>query len=50
MEIVVAVDDRRSNIPHAELLACKMQGVNVIDITDYLERQLGKIFCIIKYL
>jgi sugar transferase (PEP-CTERM system associated) len=42
-EIVVAVDDRRSNIPHDELLACKMTGVNVIDITNYLERQLGKI-------
>lgn len=42
-EIVIAVDDRRSNIPHDELLACKMQGVNVIDVTNYLERQLGKI-------
>ena len=42
-EIVVAVDDRRSNIPHDELLNCKMLGVNVIDITSYLERQLGKI-------
>ena len=42
-EIVVAVDDRRSNIPHDELLECKMLGVNVIDITSYLERQLGKI-------
>ena len=42
-EIVIAVDDRRSNIPHDELLACKMMGVNMIDITSYLERQLGKI-------
>ncbi|MFT7461605.1 MAG: sugar transferase (PEP-CTERM system associated) [Planctomycetota bacterium] len=42
-EIVIAVDDRRSNILHDELLACKMLGVNVIDINSYLERQLGKI-------
>ncbi len=42
-EIVVAVDDRRSNIPHDELLACKMMGINIIDINNYLERQLGKI-------
>ena len=42
-EVVIAVDDRRSNIPHDELLSCKMLGVNVIDITSYLERQLGKI-------
>ncbi len=42
-EIVIAVDDRRSNIPHDDLLECKMLGINVIDITSYLERQLGKI-------
>ncbi len=42
-EIVIAVDDRRSHVPHDELLACKMLGVNIIDITNYLERQLGKI-------
>lgn len=42
-EIVIAMDDRRKNIPINELLDCKMLGVNVIDITAYLERQLGKI-------
>ncbi len=42
-EIVVAVDDRRSTITHDELLACKMMGVNIIDVNSYLERQLGKI-------
>jgi len=42
-EIVVAIDDRRRQIPIDELLDCKMLGVNIIDITAYLERQLGKI-------
>lgn len=42
-EIVIALDDRRNQIPIDELLDCKMLGVNVIDITAYLERQLGKI-------
>ncbi|NKB37590.1 MAG: TIGR03013 family PEP-CTERM/XrtA system glycosyltransferase [Gammaproteobacteria bacterium] len=42
-EIVVAVDDRRSTITHDELLECKMMGVNIIDVNNYLERQLGKI-------
>lgn len=42
-EIVVAVDDRRKFVPIDDLLVCKMKGVNVIDITSYLERQLGKI-------
>jgi sugar transferase (PEP-CTERM system associated) len=42
-EIVVAVDDRRKSIPIDELLNCKLLGVNIIDITEYLERQSGQI-------
>lgn len=42
-EIVVAFDDRRNNIPSDEILKCKMQGVQVIDVSTFYERQLGKI-------
>ncbi len=42
-EIVVAVDDRRKTFPTDELLHCKMNGVEVIDLVTFLERQTGKI-------
>ena len=42
-EIVVAFDDRRNNIPVDDILACKMQGIQVIDVSTFYERQLGKI-------
>jgi len=42
-EIIIALDDRRNSAPIEELLECKMAGINIIDITSYLERQLGKI-------
>ncbi|MGH8579700.1 MAG: TIGR03013 family XrtA/PEP-CTERM system glycosyltransferase, partial [Gammaproteobacteria bacterium] len=42
-EIVVAVDDRRNKLPVDELLNCKMSGVGVIELNEFLERQLGKL-------
>ncbi len=42
-EIVVAVDDRRSKLPLDDLLDCKMSGVKVIELSEFLERQLGKL-------
>ncbi|MGH8658595.1 MAG: TIGR03013 family XrtA/PEP-CTERM system glycosyltransferase [Gammaproteobacteria bacterium] len=42
-EIVVAVDDRRNKLPLDELLNCKMSGVRVIELGEFLERQLGKL-------
>lgn len=42
-ELVVAPDDRRAGLPDAEMLDCKLQGVRIISIEDFLERQLGKI-------
>ena len=41
-EIVVAFDDRRNNIPIDDILKCKMHGVQVIDVSTFYERQLGK--------
>jgi sugar transferase (PEP-CTERM system associated) len=42
-EIVLAVDDRRKGMPVTELLDCKMEGVDVIDLLTFLERETGKI-------
>lgn len=42
-EIVVAVDNRRGNLPVRELLDCKLRGIDVIDIVEFLERESGKI-------
>lgn len=43
-EIVIAVDDRRSNgFPTKELIDCKMSGVNVLDLVTFFERRAGKI-------
>jgi sugar transferase (PEP-CTERM system associated) len=43
-EIVVAMDDRRGNLPVRELLDCRLQGIEVIDLLQFLERETGKIW------
>jgi sugar transferase (PEP-CTERM system associated) len=42
-EIVVALDDRRRNLPVDDILLCKMNGISIIEDTTFYERQLGKI-------
>ena len=42
-EIVVAVDDRRSNLPMQELLECRMRGFRVVDVAAFMERETGKV-------
>ena len=42
-EIVVAVDDRRSNLPMHELLECRMHGFPVVDLVSFVERETGKV-------
>lgn len=42
-EIVIAMDDRRGNLPIRELLDCRLQGIEVIDLIEFLERETGKI-------
>ncbi len=42
-EIVIAMDDRRGNLPVADLLKSKLRGVAVIDLMEFLERETGKI-------
>ncbi len=42
-ELVVAVDDRRRSFPVDEILECKMEGILVTEVSDFIERQLKKI-------
>lgn len=42
-EIIIALDERRQNIPVDDILDCKMHGIHVVDVNTFLERQLGKI-------
>jgi sugar transferase (PEP-CTERM system associated) len=42
-EIVVAVDERRKNLPVKELLDCKLNGVEVTDLVEFFEKESGRI-------
>lgn len=42
-EIVVAMDDRRRNFPVAELLECRLAGIEIIELVTFLERETGKV-------
>ena len=42
-EIVVAADDRRSGFPAAELLECRLRGIQVSDIASFLELESGRV-------
>jgi len=40
-EIVLAIDDRRGGLPTSELLDCRMNGIEIIDDLDFIEREAG---------
>ncbi len=42
-EIVVAADDRRRGLPVTDLLACKLSGIRVVDLLEFLERETGRL-------
>ncbi len=42
-EIVVAVDDRRKKLPLNELMACRQNGINVVQEHAFIEREARKI-------
>lgn len=42
-EVVVAMEDRRDNLPQDELLRCRAKGVKVIDVVDFFEKEAGKV-------
>ena len=42
-EIVLALDERRGSLPSGPLLEAKMSGVNVADMSTFLERMTGRV-------
>jgi FlaA1/EpsC-like NDP-sugar epimerase len=42
-EIVVAMDDRRLAFPAHELLECRLAGLSVVELSNFLERETGKL-------
>ncbi|MBL1265008.1 TIGR03013 family XrtA/PEP-CTERM system glycosyltransferase [Candidatus Methylomicrobium oryzae] len=40
-EIVIALDDKRQNMPVDELLDCKMSGIKILDTIAFYEREKG---------
>jgi len=42
-EIVVAIRDRRGNLPVRQLLECKLQGIAITDISAFFEREQQQI-------
>ncbi len=42
-EIVIAMDERRGNLPVNELLDARLNGIDVIDLLEFFERETGKI-------
>ncbi len=42
-EIVLAVDNRRAGLPVKDLLECKMNGIDILDLVGFFERRAGKI-------
>jgi sugar transferase (PEP-CTERM system associated) len=42
-EIVVAMDDRRAAFPVRELLDCRLAGIDVTELSTFLERETGRV-------
>jgi sugar transferase (PEP-CTERM system associated) len=42
-EIVVAMDDRRRRFPMEQLLECRLEGVDIVELVSFLERETGKV-------
>lgn len=43
-EIVVAMDDRRISFPMHELFSCRLDGIKITELIEFLERETGKVF------
>jgi len=43
-EIVIAVDDRRKSLPLNDLLDCKADGIQILDLLAFYEREQGLIY------
>ncbi|MHB1950486.1 MAG: TIGR03013 family XrtA/PEP-CTERM system glycosyltransferase [Acidiferrobacteraceae bacterium] len=41
--LVIGVRDRRGRVPMDDILQCKLQGVEIVDLPTFLERESGRI-------
>lgn len=42
-ELVVAIDEQRKNFPVEDIIYCKLHGIQVTDLADFLEQRTGRI-------
>jgi len=42
-EIVIAADDRRGALPMADLMTCRLSGIDVLELESFYERETGKV-------
>lgn len=42
-ELVIAPDERRGGLPMEEMLACVQQGISIIDLSTFFEREAGMV-------
>jgi sugar transferase (PEP-CTERM system associated) len=42
-EIIVAMDDRRQEFPLRDLLHCRINGIDVLELVSFLERETGAV-------
>ena len=42
-EIVIAMDEKRGNLPVRQLLDARLKGIDVIELMEFFERETGKI-------
>lgn len=48
-EIVIACDERRHNLPLDILFDCKIRGTEIIEILDFIEREMGQVAVSLVY-
>ncbi len=42
-ELVIAADDRRGTLPMADLMTCRLSGIDVLELETFYERETGKV-------
>ncbi|PSU36452.1 TIGR03013 family XrtA/PEP-CTERM system glycosyltransferase [Photobacterium lutimaris] len=42
-EVVIALDERRNNLPSESLFYCKLHDIQITDVIDFIERETGQI-------
>lgn len=42
-ELIIAIDERRNNLPFEELLRLKQAGIQITDIIEFVERETGQV-------